>query len=322
MDIDPEVQNVLDEIVELGFVTVRDGRVVATPPKYNLCHFRWDRWTPTIKYLTDYAQQHDDFGGEFFVCLYDGWREYSSPSDGTPIFVPWSEVTDHFLYLSKGVAGEPRFRHAHTAPKDVYPELPRKVITYNAHKDDRNAVVIPDAEFLESQYKPFTSQVETGDVPWDKKVPVALWRGSKNITPGHEYAYLGTCGLHPREYITHNAIALGLDASWVHTPIHTQLRHKYLLDMDGMVNAWSGLYWKLKSKSVVLKHKSHWHQWYYPQLKAWEHYVPFDTMSDLPSVVEWCKNNDAQCKQIAENATNFVSKFTYDYAVYDFRILT
>lgn len=310
---DPEVQEVLDDIVELGYVSIRDGKIdVATPPKNNLCHYRWDRWTPTLQYLRDYATHHEDFGGDFFVCLYDGWREYSMPSY-TKQYIPWSHV-EKSRYLGHGRAGEPRFLHRDNSHK--FPELPLKVLTYNAHVGDRNAIVIPDAEFIESQYAKFITDVKQHDMSWDAKQPIMFWRGSQNLTNGSEYTYLNI-DCHPRHFITRQYIT-GVDASFASAPIASFLKHKYLLDIDGMVNAWSGLYWKLMSNSLVLKHSSHWYQWYYPLLKPWVHYVPIESFQTLPNLYEWCKNNDATCQQIAKNASALVSQLTYEYATRDF----
>lgn len=333
MDSDPEVAQTLNEIVELGHVSVRDGKVLtATPPKYNLCHFKWDRWTPTLKYISDYAKHHPDtFNGDFFVCLYDGWREYSTPAwpnNFPPEFMPWShpKVKKHH-YISQGRAGEPRFRHSVMAPSAVYPELVLPVLTYNKHACDRSAICIPDAEFIESQYTSFVSQVWNSDTPWESKRDVAFWRGSINTTSGHEYDYLGTGGMHPRSYITSvsgREMPIRVDAGFAHSgvaPISVQLQNKYLFDIDGMVNAWSGLYWKLLSNSVVLKHRSHWQQWYYPKLRAWEHYVPITDFRNLSDTLQWCKNNDAQCKQIAENGRELVKTLTYEYAVQEYEML-
>lgn len=320
---DLEVKQTLDDIVELGFVSLRDGRIIeATPPKYNLCHFRWDRWSPTLKYIADYTSCHSDMDGDFFVCLYDGWREYSAPA-WTPEFVPWSDAKLHKAhYLGVGRAGEPRFRHAADAPVIVYPELPLPILTYNKHVNDRNAICIPDAEFIESQYKPLITQVGMYDIPWNQKKCVAMWRGSVNTTGGHEYAYLHTNGMHPRQYLTSimGSGSVRVDASFAHMPIANMLHNKYLFDLDGMVSAWSGLYWKLLSQSVVLKHKSHWTQWYYPNLKPWTHYVPIDDFRNLDDVLLWCKNNDAQCQEIAKNATAFAQSLTYKYAVEEFTV--
>lgn len=311
-----DIVEVLNEIVELGYVHIANGSVVySLPPQNNLCYYKWDRWTPTIKYLGDYAKNHRDFAGEFFVCLYDGWREYSKPS-WNPVFVPWNEV-DKAEYLAPGGVGEPRFRHALSTNADVYPTLPLPVITYNAHIFDNNAILIPDAEFIESGYKQFIDQVQTYDIAWEDKLVAPIWRGSRNTTPGIEYDYLGTNGLHPREYFVRHG---GFNASYDRMPIQSQIAYKYILDIDGMVNAWSGLYWKLLSNSVVIKHKTHWKQWYYSSLQPWVHYIPLERVEDLPYVIEWCKNNDDKCKQIATNATKFVKQLTYNYAITQFRI--
>ncbi len=322
---DSEIQQVLEEIVELGWVSIRDGRIVEKlPPKYNLCHFRWDRWSPTLKYLEDYGQHHPDFGGDFFVCLYDGWREYSIPSED-PTFLPWKYCDQKDKnYLGTGNAGEPRFRHQpHTMP-DIYPELPLRVLTYNAHIHDRNAVVIPDSEFLEKEFASFRSDVRMYDVSWDDKISKIIWRGSPNTTTGLEYSYLGCRGMHPRTYLCtqrSNPNVRCVDASFDRMSIRDQLNFKYIMDVDGMVNAWSGLYWKLLSNSVVLKHKTHWYQWYYKDLVPWKHYIPMDHFEDLGKVWEWCLQNDKQCREIAEHATQFASKLTYEYAVRDFSLV-
>lgn len=311
-----DIAEVLNEVVELGYVRVESGILVeVVPPKDNLCYYKWDRWTPTIKYIKDYASRHREFVGEFFVSLYDGWREYSKPS-WNPVLVPWQQVNKS-MYLSKGSAGEPRFRHSLATPTDVYPCMPLPVITYNAHVTDKNSILMPDAEFIEGHYSRFINQVQQFDIPWEQKSATPIWRGSRNTTPGVEYEYLGTNGLHPREYFVRDG---RYNASFEPTPISMQLKHKYILDIDGMVNAWSGLYWKLLSNSVVIKHKTHWQQWYYSELLPWVHYVPLERASDLPSVLEWCKNNDTACKQIAMNATQFVKRLTYNYAIGEFRI--
>lgn len=321
---DSEVQQVLDEIVELGWVSIRDGKIVEKqPPKHNLCHFRWDRWSPTLKYLEDYGLHHPDFGGDYFVCLYDGWREYSTWSED-PTFIPWKYCAEkERFYLGTGNAGEPRFRHHRETMAEIYPELPLRVITYNAHVSDRNALVIPDSEFLEKQFSSFRFDVATYDVSWDHKISKVLWRGSPNTTTGHEYEYLGCKGMHPRTFLCtqrSNPNVRMIDASFDRMPISHQLNFKYLLDVDGMVNAWSGLYWKLLSNSVVIKHKTHWYQWYYKDLVPWKHYIPLDHFDNMAKTVEWCMNNDAKCKEIAESATTFVNGLTYEYAVKDFKL--
>ena len=329
MDIGLEVRETLDSIVELGHVVIRDGKVIgATKPIHNLLSSRWDRWNPTLKYLTDYARNHEDFGGEFFVCLYDGWREYSEPvHQDFRDYVPWlSPTLKRANYLGVGTQKEPRFR-GHAPPEDahIYPELCLPVLTYNRHLDDRNCLLIPDGEFLENQFSPFIHQVWAGDIPFAHKAPKAVWRGSRNITPGYQYladAHNLPNPVHPRDLALGYSAANStrLDASYHPAPISWMLRHRYLLDLDGMVNAWSGLFWKLSSNSVVIKMMSHWEQWYYDQLIPYKHYIPIHTIYDLETVIQWCESNPQRAEEIARNGTDLARSLTYEYATTEYKI--
>lgn len=314
---DTEVRDTLEDIVELGHVEIRDGKVITrTPPIQNLCYDTWDRWTPTIQYLEDYVRHHEDFGGEFFVCLYDGWREYSEPAmGGERVYVPWKDV-DKGQYIGTGNAREPRFRHMNDN-FSIYPELPRKVLTYNRHVDDNNALLIPDSEFIGSHcFQTFTHEVKQHDKPWEAKKDTIVWRGSPNTNEGYLWNSHGIGRMHPRNVACHFSSKMGniLDASFSHAPISWQLEHKYILDIDGMVNAWSALYWKLSSNSLVLKTKTHWEQWYYPLLQPYQHYMPVDTLYELPRIFQWCSYNQEYCKRVTQCATDLVASLTYEYA--------
>lgn len=319
---DDETNIVLQDIAELGYVEIRDGRVTTEiKPKINIYSSQLDRWTPTTKYLRDYAKSNHDFGGNFFVCLYDGWREYSEPAIGWERnYIPWKDV-DKTNYLGKGGAGEPRFMHKGD-DFSQYAELPCKVLTYNRHINDRNALLIPDSQFIRSNcYSDFTSTVSKNDIEWKHKKNKMIWRGSPNMDKGLLY-YMGS--KHPRQMAvdlsTSTDISKYLDASFAKTSIADQLQYKYILDIDGMVNAWSALYWKLYSNSLVLKTKTHWEQWYYPLLKEYEHYVPISNFYEIPRISKWCHYNDDACKEIAKNATELVNKLTYQYAVEEYKI--
>lgn len=314
---DQEVQQTLEEIVELGFVAIRDGKVVEEQrPVNNLCSSRWDRWSPTLRYLRDYAANNEDFGGEFFVCLYDGWREYSEPAMGADRrYVPWREIANKQEYLGIGNAGEPRFRHS--APDfSVYPELVRPVLAYDRHVDDRNVRLIPDAEFLENGFQGFLREVNRCDVPWYAKAEKFVWRGSANCDQG--LMYYGN--VHPRYMIVCNANDENLNVDFGGGSPAWMLGHKYILDIDGMVNAWSGLYWKLASNSAVVKMRTHWEQWYYNLLRPYEHYLPFEGPSDLQGLIRWANHNDHKCNEIAQNGKKLVATLTYDWAVKEYKI--
>lgn len=100
--------------------------------------------------------------------------------------------------------------------------------------------------------------------------------------------------------------------------LQEQSRYKYILTLEGHVAAYR-LSYELSSRSVVLLAGSQWQMWYYPFLKAYEHYVPVkEDLSDLLSQIEWCKANDAKCEQIARNARAFYSKYLGTKGILDF----
>jgi hypothetical protein len=95
--------------------------------------------------------------------------------------------------------------------------------------------------------------------------------------------------------------------------IRDQLSHAYLLDLDGMVNAWSGLYWKLRSNSLVIKLKSPYEQWYYDALVPYKHFVPMNSLEEVHDVWTYLSNND--CSSIVEASTSFIQGINLPYAL-------
>lgn len=93
-----------------------------------------------------------------------------------------------------------------------------------------------------------------------------------------------------------------------YVPMYEQCRYKYILYAEG--HTFSPRYtFLLKMGWLILKVESTNRineAWYTPLLEAWKDYVPVAAdLSDLAEKIEWCKNNDAECKIIAENAKKF-----------------
>lgn len=338
---DGATATVLDEIRELGYISVRDGRLISeVRPKDCLVSSRWDRWTPTLSYLSDYARFNPDFGGEFFVCLYDGWREYIEPTfpGAGRRYTPWLDLPAderRSAYIGRGNAGEVRFRAQTPHAAAVYPELPHPVLAYNRHVGDRNTLLIPDSEFLETEFAPFRSEVLAADVPFAAKRGDALyWRGSPNTTEGYAYSTPpGGFGvrMHPRRLavaMSHpqTAASLGLagvlDASFARTPISEMLRNRYLLDIDGMVTAWSGGYWKLLSNSLVIRAPSHWEHWYSPLLRDGVTHLDLPSWhpNDVRATHAWCQSHPAETAAMAAAGSAVARRVTYRYAVEEYTI--
>ncbi|PNH11822.1 KDEL motif-containing protein 2 [Tetrabaena socialis] len=73
--------------------------------------------------------------------------------------------------------------------------------------------------------------------------------------------------------------------------------------------------WSISSKfdkyllmgSLLLKAEGHVYGWYYPALKAHEHYVPFMVKhkDDILEVIDWARANDAEAQRIAQGGQMF-----------------
>ena len=318
-----QVKKVLENIHELGYLSVYDGKIIElTPPKY-VFETVAPRWPATIKYIRDYAKNHRTWQGEYFLCIYDGWREYS-PFVGEKHrqYVDWDKV-DPTNFIGVGIAHEPRFRHRYE-DATIYPELPLKVLTYNRHLNDRNAILIPDVEFLTTQFLNYLQQVESGDIPWEQKISKAVWRGSNLVMNENSFYDNEPASKRNREVAvkcSKNAdFRDWLDAAFVSTPISWMLKHKYLLDIDGTVNAWSGFYWKMSSNSLVWKLQTHWEQWYYNLLVPNRHFVPLAEIGQVPDVFRWCEANQTNCMAIISDANRLVKTLTYQFAVTEYEL--
>jgi hypothetical protein len=261
------------------------------------------RSAPVLSYLSDYGGLRR-FEGEYFLCLYDGWREYSSPSVN-PIFVPWQDV-DPDRYAGVGSEGEPRFAHRYA--DSIFPVLPLPVLAFCRHVGDRNTLLIPDVEFLFNRFKRLCKEVDQYDVEWNAKHGDTLfWRGNRHCT-----YYPGQSHLHPRDFITSQTAAFVDAAYTADTPLSDQLLHKYLIDADGMVSAWSGLFWKLRSNSVPVKLKSHWEQWYYYLLQDGENLIVSDF--NLARTYEKLLKDDHRIRAIAQAGQRLSAQLTYEFA--------
>jgi len=94
------------------------------------------------------------------------------------------------------------------------------------------------------------------------------------------------------------------------------LQYKYLISVPGEVSSWSNLVWLMYSNSVVFLVENHNEQWYYKNIKAWEHYIPVKPdLSDLSERYNWALENEEKCKEIAEKGKEFTKTLTYESVV-------
>jgi hypothetical protein len=278
----PDVLATLREIVELGAFRLHQGRVqLATLPAVNL--YVSTRWNPTLDTAEWMARRGQLPDGEYFVCLFDGWREWSRyvPPSGRKV-VRWEEIADRSRFRGSGAAGEPRFVHDPTRP-ELYPKLCRPVLGYARHRGDADVILLPDPEFVTTRgYEAARNEAEAvssatpqPSARLGQETPL-YWRGSPNTDP----LTFGHASPPARVAVVDSSCRPSLDAQFVphggpRVPIRTQILASPLqLDLDGMVGAWSGRFWKLIAHGVVpVRPETPWEQWFEHRLRAGEHYV-------------------------------------------------
>ena len=201
--------------------------------------------------------------------------------------------------------------------------------------------------------EPCNSYRETFDTPWENKKGVAAWRGAStgcgtkvetnprlmvsylsvknpdkinagivkwNIRPRKEQnnAYITTIDLkgdRNSRYLFHKGVRIPQVERM--TPSE-QSKYKYIIHVDGHVSAFR-LSYEMKMGSVLLLVESQYRMWFRPLLKPYEHYVPVNgDLSNLVSQIEWCRNNDEECKKIAQNSRKFYYTYLEKDGVLDY----
>ncbi len=207
-------------------------------------------------------------------------------------------------------------------------------LAYCSNRDGQ--VLIPDSGFVISKaYKETRDFYTKNNVPWEAKKPIVFWRGTTTGTSPtglwRDLQRIKLCEI-AQNSSNQNLFDIGLsgivqlskqDSSEIEklgylkqfVPVRLTNSYKYLVDIDGNSNAWSGLFEKLLSGSVVLKVASpnNFRQWYYDELIPWVNFVPIDSdMSDLIEKIYWLHKNDDEARKIGENGAKLANELTYE----------
>lgn len=208
-----------------------------------------------------------------------------------------------------------------------------------------NACLIVDYDFVGSQaYRGVREALGRDEVPWSRRIPQVFWRGSTtgrrlHTAPGPDEAddfswlqRLSLCraamqpGIADRcdigvtsivQIAEPHLIARIEAAGFRRDPISRTgfAQYKYVVDIDGNSNAFSGLFCSLLGGSCVLKVGSvgPYRQWYYDDLVPWLNYVPVRAdLSDLAEIIDWVRTHDAQVAEIAAWGRQLASSITLE----------
>jgi hypothetical protein len=207
-------------------------------------------------------------------------------------------------------------------------------LAYSSASPDH--LLIPDTMFIPSKgYRQYRKRLAESFVPWEERLSVCFWRGSTTgqrpwgsswaalpriqlANAVRESGALFDVGISKISQIQDETAreeikTAGLLKKYVSS--HLQQKWKYLVDIDGNSNAWSGLFEKLLTGSTVLKITSphRYRQWYYHKMVAWEHYVPVASdFNDLESKVRLLEKKDGLAERIGEAGRILAESLTFE----------
>ena len=113
-----------------------------------------------------------------------------------------------------------------------------------------------------------------------------------------------------------NIVKAGLMKGYAHRGEY--LKHKFVVDIDGNSNSWSGLFLALYGGACVLKVESleGYRQWYYDSLQPWLNYVPVaGDLSDFAEKVDWVQRNDREAEEIARRGNELAARISLENAL-------
>lgn len=246
------------------------------------------RLPPVVRHLhRALAPRHDSQSFWLFCCTYDGWRErteyrstyeWVEPPTGLDEQVEWSGGPGAIPILS---------------PHRDW------VACFAAHRGDPSARLLPEAHYLSrAGYRRLKLQLRTERRPWQLRRDRAAYAGADHDAPSPH-----TAGPVLRRQLLAmvERDRLPVDAALNRAVSRrSQLRHKYLIDIDGFVRTWDAWAWKMLSGSVVLSPATIWETRFTRAFEPWQHFVPVAAdLSDLAERLDWCRANDEKCRAIA-----------------------
>lgn len=162
--------------------------------------------------------------------------------------------------------------------------------------------------------------------PWSQKQAAIFWRGGANgplrvqfmrdIANKYPFIDAGFIGYGTKEHKKLRAYAEKHFALTTPVSPEESLPYKYLLDLDGYSCSYSRMAWILSSNSLLVKHISNKTQWYYPKLRAYEHYLPISANFDnLQQQFAWAEDNPDQVQQMIGNAQKLAAEIFTQAAI-------
>ncbi len=160
-------------------------------------------------------------------------------------------------------------------------------------------------------------------IPWNRKKNEVIWRGATTGKPSSQNDRFKLVSKYASKYDIGFADIIQNKDLWYKliedneflykknkVSMYYQFKYKYILSIDGNDIA-SNLKWILASNSIPIMKKPIKETWLMEsKLIPYKHYVPLsDDIDDLDEVLEWCYDNDEECRQMAINGQRFMNMF-------------
>lgn len=181
----------------------------------------------------------------------------------------------------------------------------------SARKVGTDTLLMPNIYLLSGQVFNVLNEVSEYDIPLEEKSRTAVFAG---YFTGHQNL------LNDRYRVCKTGSSLvsaSISGCYDHAPeevrllpkrfvcIPDQLKHRFIISIDGNSSAWDRLIWAMSSNSVVLKFEGENEEYWYEKMVPWEHYIPVN----IENVLDVISNTtDEDCIRISTNAKAFVSQ--------------
>jgi hypothetical protein len=159
------------------------------------------------------------------------------------------------------------------------------------------------------------------DIDFDKKKNKVFWRGTTtgNMNrPGNRFTLVKKWFDHPSINVGFSKIGKAKERYYEYEQYvkgqsdpEDFLKYKYILSVEGNDKD-SGINWKLNSNSLVMMARPRCTSWLMETTLVPDyHYILVkDDFSDLEEKLRWCNKHPEECKQIIQNANDYMRQFS------------
>ena len=120
--------------------------------------------------------------------------------------------------------------------------------------------------------------------------------------------FTGNFGIHVHHNLSAHGVAVRTSEKT--TPAEMS-KYKYQIDLGGGGGTtWRGTISKLGMPGVLLHHETPTKDWFFDDMKHWEHYIPVHwSLVDLREKFDWAQQNQAEAHRIAEAGSKLYDEF-------------